>query len=180
MFLDCQQLPGEDIDLRRAPPASAPPWLKSVRKRLVAHPKFYLFDTGVTNAVNRRRAAPPDPRLAGRLFEQYIVLEAHRLLNYARSEARLFFWRTNTGAEVDLVVERHGKLIGAFEKIKSAGMVSGADLSGLRAFRSDNPAVPLAVVYRGAEPYRIDDIRVIPWELFLETMRTGTVTAEPH
>ena len=67
-----------------------PPWLKSVRKRLVAHPKFYLFDTGVTNAVNRRLAAPPDPRLAGRLFEQYIVLEAHRLLDYARSEARLF------------------------------------------------------------------------------------------
>ena len=76
-------------------------------------------------------------------------------------------------------MERHGKLIGAFE-IKSTSTVSGADLSGLRAFRSDNPAVPLALVYRGSEPYRIDDIRVIPWELFLETLRTGTVTAEPH
>ncbi|OGR05065.1 MAG: hypothetical protein A2511_05720, partial [Deltaproteobacteria bacterium RIFOXYD12_FULL_50_9] len=84
------------------------PWLKSGRKRLVAHPKFYFFDTGVTNAINRRLAAPPDPRLAGRLFEQFIVLELHRHLHYGRSETRIFFWRTNTGSEVDLVLERHG------------------------------------------------------------------------
>ena len=146
------------------------PWLKSARKRLVAHPKFYLFDTGVTNAVNRRLAAPPDPRLAGRLFEQFLVLEVHRYLHYARSEARIFFWRTNTGAEVDLVVERHGELVGAYE-IKSAAEVSGNDLSGVRAFRSDNPSVPVAVVYRGSQPYRTDGIRVIPWEHFLDEVR---------
>ncbi len=146
------------------------PWMKSVRKRLVAHPKFYFFDTGVTNAVNRRLAAAPDPRLAGRLFEQFMILEVHRHLHYARSEARLYFWRTNTGAEVDLVLERHGELIGAYE-IKSAAEVSGNDLSGVRAFRSDNPAVPVAVVYRGAQPYRTDGIRVIPWELFLDEVR---------
>lgn len=29
------------------------PWRKSLRKRLSGHPKFYLFDLGVTNAVNR-------------------------------------------------------------------------------------------------------------------------------
>ena len=146
------------------------PWLKSERKRLVAHPKFYFFDTGVTNAVNRRLAAPPDSRLAGRLFEQFIVLELHRYLNYARSETRIFFWRTNTGAEVDLVLERHGELIGAFE-IKSATEVSGNDFSGLRAFRNDNPAVPPAVVYRGTQAYRTDGIRVIPWKTFLDEAR---------
>ncbi|MEI8173546.1 MAG: DUF4143 domain-containing protein [Deltaproteobacteria bacterium] len=146
------------------------PWLKSERKRMVAHPKFYFFDTGVTNAVNRRLAAPPDPRLTGRLFEQFIVLEIHRYLHYARSETRIFFWRTNTGAEVDLMLERHGKLIGAFE-IKSATEVSGNDFSGLRAFRSDNPDVPPAVVYRGTQAYRTDGIRVIPWKTFLDEAR---------
>lgn len=143
------------------------PWLKSERKRLVAHPKFYFFDTGVTNAVNLRLTAPPDPRLTGRLFEQFIVLELHRYLHYTRSETRIFFWRTNTGAEVDLVLERHGELIGAFE-IKSATEVSGNDFSGLRAFRNDNPGVPPAVVYRGTQAYRTDGIRVIPWKMFLD------------
>ncbi len=143
------------------------PWLKSERKRLVAHRKFYFFDTGVTNAINRRLAAPPDPRLTGRLFEQFIVLELHRLLHYARSERRIFFWRTNTGAEVDLVLERHGELTGAVE-IKSATEVSGNDFSGLRAFRNDNPAVLLTVVYRGIQAYRTDGIRIIPWKMFLD------------
>ncbi len=146
------------------------PWLKSERKRMVAHPKFYFFDTGVTNAINRRLAAPPDPRLTGRLFEQFIVLELHRYLHYGLSEARIFFWRTNTGAEADLVLERHGELIGAFE-IKSATEVSGSDFSGLRAFRNDNPTVPLTVVYRGIQAYRTDEIRVLPWEVFLEEAR---------
>jgi predicted AAA+ superfamily ATPase len=81
-----------------------------------------------------------------------------------------FFWRTNTGAEVDLVLERHGELIGAFE-IKPATEVSGNDFSGLRTFRNDNTAVPPAVVYRGTQAYRTGDIRVIPWRTFLDEAR---------
>jgi len=142
------------------------PWLKSERKRLVAHPKFYFFDTGITNAINRRLAEPPDSRLYGRLFEQYMILEAYRHIQYSASESRQFFWRTNTGAEVDLLIEKHGTLTGAFE-FKSASEVGGDDFSGLRAFRSDNPSVPLTVVYRGLQPYQTDGIRVIPWQQFL-------------
>lgn len=143
------------------------PWMKSARKRLVAHPKFYFFDTGVTNAINRRLSAPPDPRTHGRLFEQWLILETWRQLQYAGSETRLFFWRTNTGAEVDLLVERHGELIGAYE-FKSAPEVGGDDFSGLRAFRGEHPDVPLSVVYRGQRAYRTDDIHVIPWQQFVE------------
>jgi predicted AAA+ superfamily ATPase len=64
------------------------PWLKSERKRLVAHPKFYFFDTGITNAINRRLSDPPDSRLYGRLFEQLMVLEAYRHHQYTLSENR--------------------------------------------------------------------------------------------
>ena len=143
------------------------PLMKSARKRLVAHPKFYFFDTGVTNAINHRLSAPPDPRTYGRLFEQWLILETWRQLQYAGSETRLFFWRTNTGAEVDLLVERHGELIGAYE-FKSAPEVGGDDFSGLRAFRGEHPDVPLSVVYRGQCAYRTDDIHVIPWQKFVE------------
>lgn len=143
------------------------PWMKSARKRLVAHPKFYFFDTGVTNAINHRLSASPDPRTCGRLFEQWLILETWRQLQYTGSETRLFFWRTNTGAEVDLLIERHGELIGAYE-FKSAPEVGGDDFSGLRAFRSAHPEVPLSVVYRGPRAYRTDDIQVIPWQQFVE------------
>ncbi len=146
------------------------PWTRSARKRLVAHPKFFFFDTGVTNAINRRLADPPDPRLYGRLFEQFFVLEANRILRYAGSETRLFFWRTNTGAEVDLLLERHGKLVGAYE-FKSGKTAASADLGGLRSFRAEHPEVPLHLVYRGTHPYEIDGVRVIPWTTFLDGIR---------
>jgi predicted AAA+ superfamily ATPase len=142
------------------------PWMKSERKRLVAHPKFYFFDTGVTNAINRRLSSAPDPTLYGRLFEQLMVLEAQRSIDYACSECRLYFWRTNTGAEVDLLLEKHGKLLGAFE-FKSAREVGGNDFSGLRSFRADGHDVPLTVVYRGQHAYQTDGIQVTPYREFL-------------
>src|SRR5262249_8153259 len=54
------------------------PWRKSPRARLIGHPRFYLFDTGVTNALNLRLTSGPDPVIEGRLFEQWIVLEVAR------------------------------------------------------------------------------------------------------
>lgn len=145
------------------------PWTRSLRKRLVAHPKFYLFDLGVTNCLNRQLAAPPDPMRAGRLFEQFIVLETHRMLHYLHSEASLYFWRTNHGAEVDLLIEKYGKFMGAFE-IKSNTRITGSHLSGLRAFRDEHPDVPLYVIARVGQPYRIDNVHIMPWTDYLDNI----------
>lgn len=145
-------------------------WRESVRARLVAHSRFYLFDTGVTNALNRRLTAELDPVTRGRLFEQWVVLECRRLLDYARSEARLFFWRTNTGAEVDLLVEKHGKLRAAVE-IKTSRRIAGADLTGLRSFALENPRIPSFVVTPSAQPHRIGDVLVTNWRDFVDQFR---------
>jgi predicted AAA+ superfamily ATPase len=139
---------------------------KGVRKRLVGHPRFYLFDTGVTNALNRRLTGSLEPATRGRLFEQWLVLECRRRIDYARSEARLFFWRTNHGAEVDLLVEKHGRLLGAIE-IKSTRTVAGADLGGLRSFADEHPKVPRFVVTPAAEPHRQGGTLVTNWRDFL-------------
>lgn len=155
-------------------------WPKSPRKRLVAHPKFYLFDQGVTNSLNRQLTAPPDPVRTGRLFEQWTVLETHRMLNYLGSEAGLYFWRTNHGAEVDLIIEKYGKPVAAFE-IKSTSHISGNHLSGLRAFREDYPDVPLHVVAQVEHPFRLDDVLVLPWKTYVQSLRrylTGANTTE--
>ena len=144
-------------------------WQRSLRKRLVAHPKFYFFDLGVTNAINRQLGAIPAHDLRGRLFEQFIVLESYRMVHYRRSESRLYFWRTNHGAEVDLLLERHGKIIAAFE-IKHTAAVSGAHLSGLRAFREEHPKVPCAVISLAENAYEIDKIKILPWMRYLKDL----------
>ena len=145
------------------------PWRKSLRKRLSGHPKFYLFDTGVTNAINRHLGSEPDSVLRGRLFEQFIVLETYRHLKYSRSEARIYYWRTNTGAEIDLIIEKHGELSAAFE-IKARKQVGGNDFSGFRSFRDDNPGVPCFLVSEVEEPYKEGMIEVLPWSNYLKRL----------
>ncbi len=144
-------------------------WRRSLRRRLVARPKFYLFDLGVTNAISRRLSDPPDAALRGRLFEQFLILETHRLLSNSLSEARLFFWRTNHGAEVDLLIERGGRLRAAVE-IKAKRNVGGADLTGLRSFREENPKCPLYLVCESPNHYELDGVTILPWEEYLKRL----------
>lgn len=144
-----------------------PAWDKSLRKRIVAHPKFYLFDLGITNALNRRLSGELDRQTKGRLFEQFIVLEAVRNLEYLKSESRIYFWRTNHGAEVDLLVERHNQLKYAIE-IKHIEHITSADLSGLRAFREEYPKTKGYVVCLSKNPYEIDGFQIIGWQQYLK------------
>ena len=91
------------------------PYEPSVRKRVALAPKIYLFDTGVVNAITGTLTAPLIPDRRGNLFETLGVCEAFRLLSYQESEAKLFFWRTKDGTEIDLLIEKHGKLVAAFD-----------------------------------------------------------------
>ncbi len=103
-----------------------------------------------------RLGSAPDPVWRGRLFEQWVVLECARLLDYRQAEARLYYWRTHNGAEVDLLIERHGRLRLAIE-IKGKRRVAGADLSGLRSFADAHPRVRRVVVAEVPEEYACAD-----------------------
>ncbi len=142
------------------------PWRRSPRARMVGHPRFYFFDTGVVNALRRRLTAEPDAEWRGRLFEQWVIGETRRVLDYARSEATLSFFRTNNGAEIDLLVEKHDVLRLAVE-IKSGRRIASADLSGVRSFREAHPDVRVIVVAPCREPYRVADVDVLPVDEYL-------------
>ena len=89
-----------------------------------------------------------------------------RCLDYRQADTALYYWRTNNGAEVDLLIEAHGDLAAAIE-FKSRSTVSGADLSGLRCFREDHPQVPCYLVCTAPEPFRLDFAEVLPWRGYL-------------
>jgi len=147
------------------------PWRKSVRKRLSAQPKYYLFDTGVTNAILKRLKSNLDPVIKGDLFEQWILSETIAAIQYSKSEATPYFWRTNHGAEVDLLIEKHGKIIAAIE-IKSTANIAGSHLSGLRAFREEHAKVPAFVVSRAPRQFELENVHILPWKTYLEMLDT--------
>lgn len=83
-----------------------PPYGHPGRKRLLTTPRFVLFDLGVRNAA---AGLPLDPNVlapfAGDLLEQWVVLELLTRASHRGRSHRVSFWRTRTGAEVDLVYE---------------------------------------------------------------------------
>jgi len=139
------------------------PYLKSCRKRLTMHPKYYLFDIGVINAINGRISVSSvkGSTIYGMLFEHFVILESFRLIHYAEKPYRIFHWRSSHGAEVDLVVEAVD-MLWAIE-IKSSSTIKPGSLRGLRSFMGDHPdARPLCVSICDT-PYMAGDIPVIPW-----------------
>jgi hypothetical protein len=94
-------------------------------------------------------------------------------LRHAGTESRLFFWRTNHGAEVDLLVERHGKLRLAVE-IKAKSRIGGADLTGLRAFADQHPTVPRMVASLAPQPFELEGIRIVGYADFFDHLQKSS------
>jgi uncharacterized protein len=148
-----------------------PAWTKSPLKRLVSHPRYYLFDNGVTNTLTHRISVPLEPVVRGRLFEQFFVQETRRRIEYSRSDTRMYYWRTNNGAEVDLLLETNGSLALAIE-FKSRSQVSSTDLSGMRSFHGDNPEVPCILVCTAPQGFMLDFVEILPWAQYLARLES--------
>ena len=91
------------------------PYEPSARKRVASQPKFYLFDTGVVNVIAGELTGEISAERRGMLFESFLICEAFRMHAYTESEAKLYCWRTKDGSEIDLIIEKHGKIQAAFE-----------------------------------------------------------------
>jgi len=144
------------------------PYVKSARKRLVRHPKYYLFDLGVLNSLTGRtsREAVKVPSIYGRLFEHFVILEIYRMLSYWESAFHVFHWRSSHGAEVDLVLEKDGDLWAI--EIKASAEIRSKSLRGLKSFMADYPEAKFVCVSLADAPFKLGDIHVIPWRMVFE------------
>jgi len=88
------------------------PYFRDVGKRLVKTPKIYFADVGtLCYLVGLKDAehAMSGP-MGSAIFKTAVVAEFMRRLSGRGERPRLYFWRTSTGVEVDLIVETAGKL----------------------------------------------------------------------
>jgi predicted AAA+ superfamily ATPase len=144
-----------------------PAWHKSARRRLVSHPRFYFFDTGVTNSLAHTLSEQLNPQIRGRRFEQFVIGQLMSFIHYSRLDIQMYYWRTNHGAEVDVLLSKGLQIICALE-IKSSKNIAEESLSGLKSFIEDNPGVP-AYVLGDEQNNRLFDnnITVMNWNEFI-------------
>jgi uncharacterized protein len=145
------------------PPYAGP--AGSITRRLVKHPKFLFFDTGVWRALQGKAGVPLERGSTeyGRAFEQFVILEMMRLAAYREKEYRFSFYRTAAGAEADLVIETPAAEVFAVE-VKSGDNPAPSSLRGLQSFKE---VVPQAHLFCASTAPRRQDtggVAVIPWQ----------------
>jgi len=125
------------------------PWFENVGKRLVKSPKVYIRDSGLLHTllgVGDRRQLDGHPKVGGS-WEGFII---EQLLARV-PKAKAFYWRTQAGAELDLLLFLKGRRIGIEIKRADAPKMTpsiGSALVDLKLHR-------LLVVYPGSVRYTL-------------------------
>ena len=89
-----------------------PPFFRNLGKRLVKSPKVYIRDSGLLHwflGIRDRRVLLEHPK-CGASWEGFVIEELIRREKLRHPSSRFYFWRTATGQEVDLLIERAGRL----------------------------------------------------------------------
>lgn len=123
-----------------------PPFGRNLTSATVKTPKIHWMDLGLL----RRETGASGP-LTGPMFETLVVGEAHKWIGTMGRDARLSFYRTRSGREVDLLVSLPSGVIGI--EVKNRARVVRRDASALRALAAalDSEWVGGLVVHRGEE-----------------------------
>lgn len=146
-----------------------PAFTEKVKRRVIQSPRFYYFDTGMTNYLLRRSQVRPGSPEFGHALEHFIILELIAYIGYSDDPIRLSYWRTTTGYEIDAVI---GSAELAIE-IKSTEEVQSHHTKGLRAFCEEFPDARLIMVSMDKYPRRMNGIEIHPVSQFLSMLWKG-------
>jgi predicted AAA+ superfamily ATPase len=148
------------------------PWFYNAKKRIVKSPKIYFRDSGLLHvflSIDSKTALNGHPKLGasweGFALEEFISF--HKL-----SEQECFFWGLHTGAELDLVFQKSGKLYGLEVKYSDAPKMTKSMHSALAELNLEK----LFVLYPGKDAYKLDNkIEVIGIEALSASSLKTTV-----
>ncbi len=113
------------------------PYFANIGKRLVKSPKVYFSDVGTLCHLvglkdpNHAASGP----MGGAIMETAVLSEIIRTLTHRGIDARVYFWRTQAGTEVDFVVETGEGLVPI--EVKLSATPRQAMANAIRTFQDD-------------------------------------------
>ena len=141
------------------------PHHRNFNKRVIRSPKLYFHDTGLACqllGIKTREQLIHHP-LRGALFENFVIAETQKHYVHHREDPMLFFWRDQTGHEIDLLIDHAGGLFPC--EFNSGATVQGSMLDTLRWWNelTKTPAKSATLIYGGDQTSERHDIRIQPW-----------------
>jgi len=143
-----------------------PPYYKNFNKRIVKSAKLYFYDPGL---VCHLLGIESGTHLAlhadrGAIFEGYIISEIVKHFCAKAKKAPLYFWGSQNGFEVDLLIER-GASLQAVE-IKSSATFNTDFLVQLKKWQQlteTSISSQKYLIYSGAESFTASEISVVSY-----------------
>jgi len=128
------------------------------------HSKLYFYDTGLASALLgiKETGQLQTPYLKGELFENFIFTEFLKYKHNHHSKVDFYFWRDNSGKEIDCIVE--GILEQQAVEIKSARTIHPDFFRNLNYWKSLSGNENLFLIYGGSENYLRSGINVLNWK----------------
>lgn len=152
-----------------------PPFFRNLGKRVVKTPKFYFNDPSLVCYLTRQPAALAALRgsMGGALFEGVIISEVWKAFFNCGKRPAAFFWRSQGGLEVDLIIQAKGKLWPIEIKLTSTPSLN--HVKGLNRFKK---IAGSDASQQGILVCRIDKTRnlpgkniALPWSVFPEWLK---------
>ena len=148
-----------------------PAFAKTLKRRVVQAPKFYLFDVGLANYLTHRNSLRPGSDDFGHAFEHFIIQEIIAYLGYNHIDERLTYWRTSGGYEVDAIIGEGRVAI----EIKATDEAKSRHTHDLKAFSEDFPDARLIIVSLDKYRRKMNGVDVIPATEFLRDLWQGAI-----
>jgi len=149
------------------------PYHTNFNKRLIKAPKLYFYDAGLASwliGIQTPEQVATHP-LRGSIFETFVVGEWMKAFLNSGEQPAFYFWRDSNGVEVDMLVERGGRIMPV--EIKSGKTVAADFFSGLEKWTGlvgDNATEP-TLIYGGEESYMHKGTRVSGWRHLPEVIK---------
>jgi len=135
-------------------------------KRLIKSPKIYFYDSGLACALLGIQSSEQlDSHYArGSLIETALVAEI--IKHYYNNGLRphdVYFWRDQTGNEIDCVIQRNSELVPI--EIKAGLTITSDFFKGLKFWKElvQDPEAPGYVIYGGQETQKRSSGTVVSW-----------------
>ena len=139
------------------------PFHINFNKRIVKTPKLYFTDTGLACALLGIASADQlmlHP-LRGSLFENLVISELRKTFFNEGKSPRMYFWRDNTGNEVDVIIEKSDRVTPV--EIKSGKTVTPVFLKGINYWKKISGGEHGFVIYDGdTRQVRSTGVQLLP------------------
>lgn len=153
----------EDLLIAR----TVPVFEKKAKRKLARHPKFYYFDVGVYRSLRPKGPLDSPEEIEGAALETFLFQEIQAWVDYENLQRRLYYWRTQAGNEVDMVIYGDDGLWAI--EMKRSQRFDKREINGLKSFKQDYPMAKCIFIYGGKDKLEINNIQVLPLEDFIKS-----------